>query len=30
MFKKGSKYTRVDIGWICLPEKGRPMSVVLI
>ena len=24
MFKKGSKYTRVDIGWICLPEKGRP------
>lgn len=24
MFKKGSKYTRVDIGWICLPETGRP------
>ena len=24
MFKKGSKYTRVDVGWICLPETGRP------
>ena len=24
MFKKGSKYTRVDIGWICLPDTGRP------
>lgn len=24
MFKKGSKYTRVDVGWICLPDKGRP------
>ena len=21
---KGSKYTRVDVGWICLPETGRP------
>lgn len=24
MFKKGSKYTRKDIGWILLPENGRP------
>lgn len=24
MFKKGSKYTRKDIGWIVLPETGRP------
>lgn len=24
MFKKGSKYTRKDVGWIVLPETGRP------
>lgn len=24
MFKKGSKYTRKDVGWIMLPETGRP------
>ena len=24
MFKIGSKYTRKDIGWIMLPETGRP------
>lgn len=24
MFKRGSQYTRADIGWICLPETGRP------
>ena len=24
MFKKGSKYTRVDVGWVCLPDTGRP------
>ncbi len=24
MFKKGSKYTRKDVGWILLPETGRP------
>ncbi|MFC2089643.1 endonuclease NucS domain-containing protein [Bacteroidota bacterium] len=24
MFKKGSQYTRKDIGWILLPETGRP------
>ncbi|OOZ47033.1 hypothetical protein BOW39_13110 [Solemya velum gill symbiont] len=24
MFKRGSKYTRKDIGWIYLPETGRP------
>lgn len=24
MFKKGSKYTRQDVGWIVLPETGRP------
>ena len=23
-FKKGSKYSRNDIGWICYPEKGPP------
>jgi 5-methylcytosine-specific restriction protein A len=23
-FKKGSKYSRKDIGWICYPEKGPP------
>ena len=22
-FKKGSKYSRKDIGWICFPDKGR-------
>ena len=24
MFKKGSQYTRKDVGWIVLPETGRP------
>lgn len=24
MFKRGSQYTRADIGWIFLPETGRP------
>jgi len=24
MFKKGSKYTRKEIGWILLPDTGRP------
>ena len=24
MFKKGSLYTRKDVGWIVLPETGRP------
>ena len=24
MFKKGSKYTRKEVGWIVLPETGRP------
>jgi len=24
LFKKGSQYTRKDIGWIVLPETGRP------
>ena len=24
MFKKGSKYTRKDVGWIVLPDTGRP------
>ena len=24
MFKKGSNYTRKDVGWIVLPETGRP------
>ena len=23
-FKKGSKYSRNDVGWICYPEKGPP------
>lgn len=23
-FKKGSKYSRSDVGWICYPEKGPP------
>ena len=23
-FKKGSKYSRKDIGWVCFPDKGRP------
>ena len=23
-FKKGSKYSRKDIGWVCYPDKGRP------
>jgi len=23
-FKKGSKYTRQDVGWIVLPDSGRP------
>jgi len=23
-FKKGSKYSRRDIGWIYFPEEGRP------
>ena len=23
-FKKGSKYSRKDIGWICYPETGPP------
>jgi len=25
-FKKGSKYTRKDVGWICLPDVGRPLG----
>jgi len=24
LFKKGSKYTRKDVGWVVLPETGRP------
>ena len=24
LFKKGSKYSRKDIGWILLPNTGRP------
>ena len=24
LFKKGSQYTRNDVGWIVLPETGRP------
>ena len=24
MFKKGSQYTRKDVGWVVLPETGRP------
>lgn len=24
LFKKGSQYTRKDVGWIVLPETGRP------
>ena len=23
-FKKGSKYSRKDIGWVCFPDEGRP------
>ena len=23
-FKKASKYSRKDIGWVCFPDKGRP------
>jgi len=23
-FKKGSQYSRKDIGWICFPDHGRP------
>ena len=24
VFKKGSTYSRKDVGWILLPEEGRP------
>ena len=24
VFKKGSKYSRDEVGWVCLPDKGRP------
>ena len=24
LFKKGSQYSRKDVGWVLLPETGRP------
>ena len=28
LFKKGSQYSRKDIGWILLPETGRLKEVI--